>query len=778
MFIAVSLAAVSAQTSFAGTSVALAPVQIADGRLGFCDVLPGTPPGGGTTWAQLAYDAGARTNRWEFRWDRLEKQRGSWNFAADDPVVASDSAQGLATLGILIGTPGWAVASGQKPGNGVPAGLYLDPSDPRNLWAAYVRGTVSHYSGQVAAWEIWNEPDLSFFWNGTPRDYFRLLKVARVVIDSLDPTAKVVMAGMVAPDLGFFTKVLDASRADPGWGDNNGFFDITAWHAYGPARSVYDNVGRIRALLQLHGEGDKPIWVTEDGFPSSNPNGEPRQAAYVLQTVAYALAAGAAKVLVYRASDDPLPKTWGLMTASGQPRAGYVAFQVAAGELANAKAPVYAPLDHVERLVFASATSRITVLWNRDVTDRAVKIERAGTSATLVDWQGQNEPLQLTGNTYTVDLPGASYNDGIDPTGKVVGGPPLFLVESQNVSAPLPLTSYLRAATGAARQVLVLNSGTSNAIVRVADTLHPNRRNVSVMAPSTSKGIETNLLAGPDTDGTLRLSSTGPVSAWELAGGNVTPVAQPATTWSLAAVTSGLVLDNPAGHSVVASVTAFGPGGRERLTSSTHLAPHSNGMWNVPAGERGLRLSVYLEATGGILVWPSGSGQAAAVKPATAWFAISPRSRILRLFNPNSTGQVRAQVNFVGSGPIKSEQLEIGPHKTADVDSRKARAATVTSDSALIAGYTGQSGPSALVADATNRAALAVAGIAKSVGLFNPSSTTAHVQITVVSGVHSRVVTATVKPMWLKSVLVRKVSDGPRAVVVTSDVPVATAAES
>src|SRR5450759_2745011 len=50
--------------AFAGPIGAFAPVTNADGRLGLCDVLVGSPvAGSGPTWAQLAYSAGARTNR-------------------------------------------------------------------------------------------------------------------------------------------------------------------------------------------------------------------------------------------------------------------------------------------------------------------------------------------------------------------------------------------------------------------------------------------------------------------------------------------------------------------------------------------------------------------------------------------------------------------------------------------------------------------------------------------------------------------------------------------
>ncbi|HEX6510094.1 MAG TPA: hypothetical protein VF221_20895, partial [Chloroflexota bacterium] len=73
------------QLAFAGPIQALAPVTDADGRLGLCDVLAGSPTAGsGPSWAQLSYNAGARINRWEFRWDKMEPVQGVWDFSAND----------------------------------------------------------------------------------------------------------------------------------------------------------------------------------------------------------------------------------------------------------------------------------------------------------------------------------------------------------------------------------------------------------------------------------------------------------------------------------------------------------------------------------------------------------------------------------------------------------------------------------------------------------------------------------------------------------------------
>ncbi|MGH2444222.1 MAG: hypothetical protein ACRDFX_13790, partial [Chloroflexota bacterium] len=499
-------------TVFAGPIQVLAPVVNADGRLGLCDVLSGNVPGqSGTTWAQLAYNAGARINRWEFRWDRIEPRRAHWDFSATDAVVSGDQQAGIGVEGIIDGTPGWGSGKGQPPGNGVPKGLRLPITDSRNLWADFIRGLVAHYRGQVKYWEIWNEPDLAFFWHGTANDYYRLLRVAYRTIKQVDPSAQVLIAGMVDPSMSFLQHVLD-DGARYGTAPAQRAFDIASWHAYGAARSLYWNLLKLRHLIAIRGFGTVPIWVTEDGFPASDPNGIPRQAAYVLQSIAYALAAGADKVLVYRASDDPLPKTWGLVSSSGVPRPGYVAFQVAAEYLASTQVVSYVPTGNLERFVFYQPDRRITLMWNRGIKDQTFSVPAGHPTISAIDWQGVTSALTPIAGAIQVTAPGASYDaGGVDPRAAIVGGPPVLLAEDNTAPSNLSNQTYLTPVSGANRSLLVLNPGDTPSTVQVSASNRPNERQVVQLAPQSLGTIDLDLLSGRNYHGMYLLSSTTPI---------------------------------------------------------------------------------------------------------------------------------------------------------------------------------------------------------------------------------------------------------------------------
>ena len=78
-----------------------------------------------------------------------------------------------------------------------------DKVPPRNaarLRLVRRRGGLRHFAGQVAAYEIWNEPNVSAFWSPTPSTaaYVNLLKAAYPAIKAADPSA-VVLAGAMCP---------------------------------------------------------------------------------------------------------------------------------------------------------------------------------------------------------------------------------------------------------------------------------------------------------------------------------------------------------------------------------------------------------------------------------------------------------------------------------------------------------------------------------------------------------------------------------------------------
>jgi hypothetical protein len=416
----------------------LPAVTDSDDRFGIGNVYPEPH------WFNLARTAGMRWNRWEFRWSAIEPRASRFEWAGSDQVVDANHAAGLKLQGILISTPRWAEAR-QRDGV-IPSGLYEAWDSPRNTWGTFVRTIAERYRGRVQAWEVWNEPDYppgSFgFWFGSKADYYQLLKVAYQSVKAVDPAAQVLVAGLMYwGDPAFLEDLLQLAQEDPEAGPTRGFFDGIAWHVYSRPTDVFDRVQRSRLLLQKY-VGQKTIWVNEGNLPvwsESRLNDYQtfalsgtleEQAAWVIQWHAYALAAGADRVLMYRMHDSDEPEAWGLARSDGSIRPAYVAYQLAARYFGHATNAARAPLGEAEQVVFHRPGERVTVVWNR--TQHPIPplaVGAAAPSALLVDLDGASRRITPSGGTYALSLPAATANTGMHAEDYLVGGRPFILVE-------------------------------------------------------------------------------------------------------------------------------------------------------------------------------------------------------------------------------------------------------------------------------------------------------------------------------------------------------------
>lgn len=310
---------------------------------------------------QNAISTGARINRWPIYWPIVEPAAHSFDWSTQDATVRADLAQGLTINAILLGTP-WYYQTGallpapQNPQaramnslalysaeRATPQGLYepifsdgTDTPGPgkqingANRWARFVYRAVNRYKpgGQLARtygwpdgvgvrhWEMWNEPDLSSFWDGTLPDYARLLKVGYLAAKQADSQALVLFGGLANFSWpSFYGDVLNIYAADPLAGAHGFFHDILATHNYSYSwrswQYVFEGGNRMRSFgLQ------KPIWLNESGVRAWNdypgPVWDPHssfsatraeQADFVIQSAFYATFAGADAIFHFQLYD-------------------------------------------------------------------------------------------------------------------------------------------------------------------------------------------------------------------------------------------------------------------------------------------------------------------------------------------------------------------------------------------------------------------------------------------------------------------------------------------
>ena len=175
-------------------------------------------------------------------------------------TVDAARARGLKVLLTPWTTPAWANAD---------AGVRNPPSDPESF-ARFLTWLSGSLRGKVAAYEIWNEPNLADFWGGDVSQYAALLRASYPAVKAGDPNALVVLGG--------------PSHNDTTWIDSlyqqgvQGSFDVMATHPYqGIANAVPEtpddgtkytlaHVTAVRDLMVVNGDGAKPAAVCSRAF--------------------------------------------------------------------------------------------------------------------------------------------------------------------------------------------------------------------------------------------------------------------------------------------------------------------------------------------------------------------------------------------------------------------------------------------------------------------------------------------------------------------------------
>lgn len=231
--------------------------------------------------------AGVRRARVDMRWVLIERYaKGLRDWAEFDEIYESATKYGVELLPVVAFTPAWANPSGD---------MWEPPSNPGDF-TDFLSAALERYP-RIDAWEIWNEPNLGFFWHPAPdvAGFVTLLRAADEARRRVGSPAKLISGG------------LSSTGADPfAWFDEMarlGAFDLVdgfGIHPYGRTapdspKSFFLRLPRFHERLARIGKGHVGLWLTEFGSPNTSattgygpPISEEEQAANVGR--AYALA--------------------------------------------------------------------------------------------------------------------------------------------------------------------------------------------------------------------------------------------------------------------------------------------------------------------------------------------------------------------------------------------------------------------------------------------------------------------------------------------------------
>ena len=240
-------------------------------------------------------------------WGQVEQKDNKFWWNGMDAAIQNANQQNVSIMYVLGSTPTWA-ASNPKQGTYPNKGAASMPS--MKQWKAWVKAVVQRYGDSIESYQIWNEANLTTFWQGTPKQMADLTKAAYTIIKQYDPTAKVVAASTTVRLQSAYKKFFPAYLKElkkQGWP-----IDVVAVHLYPPSTGTpgtrADYIAQVQAdMKKAKVPASKQLWDTEvnygiagpgSGYPDKNITGD-QAAAWVAQTYLDNIRLGVARAYWY-----------------------------------------------------------------------------------------------------------------------------------------------------------------------------------------------------------------------------------------------------------------------------------------------------------------------------------------------------------------------------------------------------------------------------------------------------------------------------------------------
>jgi hypothetical protein len=296
---------------------------------------------------QVARDLGVKYLRCAFSWNGIEHEQGVYNWRFWDRLLDEAERFNIQLIPYVAYTPEWAARSRVE--------YWKQPPRSPELFANFMAKIVAHYRGRIKSWELWNEPDLREYWQGTPQEFAELIRRGAVAVRRADPNAVIVLGGMSLGPTPFFIQLIKDEHLAS-------YVDVIAQHGYPEswhsqrAETIFlDWTNDMRQLIeQTHTGVD--FWLNEIGYPDyrfkpTNASKYGRtdvfynyehtlryQGVFLFKSFVMALASSRASVTVWyriddfptterRLGDDLIHFHLGVVNARGQPKPDYRAFQ-------------------------------------------------------------------------------------------------------------------------------------------------------------------------------------------------------------------------------------------------------------------------------------------------------------------------------------------------------------------------------------------------------------------------------------------------------------------
>ena len=233
---------------------------------------------------QAMTTARIQTDRFLLFWGAVEPSQDTFRWSRTDNLIGGLAANGVRAVPAFWGNPDWVYGASARPP--------IDTTTAQQKWQTFLKAAVARYGPggsywttvyprdfpgatpvPIQSWQVWNEPNLSKYFAPSPSagEYARLLKISYPAIKSIDPNARVVLAGLTG-----YGEVLSWNFLNSLYGVSGikAYFDSAALHPYAPTLDkVRTAIEHFRAVMKDHNDASTPLWITELAWGSAPADG-------------------------------------------------------------------------------------------------------------------------------------------------------------------------------------------------------------------------------------------------------------------------------------------------------------------------------------------------------------------------------------------------------------------------------------------------------------------------------------------------------------------------
>ena len=309
--------------------------------------------------------AGFKFVRMDMTWSSVERRKGVYDFSAYDALTKGLQEHGIRPLYIL------------DYGNALyGSAMSITTNTEREAFARFAAAAVARYRGKSVVWEIWNEPNESF-WKPKPNagEYMALVRAVVPAMRAADSAATIIAPATFRFDWGFLEQCFKDGLLS--------LVNAVSIHPYYnvPPESLPGDVARLRGLMRRYSRygSSIPIVSSEWGYSSiRGKQSEVVQGEYLVRDFLVDLSLGIPISIWYDWHNDGsnpayAEENFGTVTYDYHPKPAYTEMERLAASLGGLRYEGRLPSAQDDwLLLFTNGSRSVLAVWTTGAPHSAI----------------------------------------------------------------------------------------------------------------------------------------------------------------------------------------------------------------------------------------------------------------------------------------------------------------------------------------------------------------------------------------------------------------------